>query len=222
MPISSDDKVLAYWDRAVTGFDAIYTGEKPGWSRFLDRFLRRDMYQRFEWVLQNSGDVKNKSICDLGCGTGRYVVAYAQAGAGRVLGIDGAPGMVDKASLLIQQAGLQNTAKVQVAPILDCPEQEVFDISIAVGVFDYTRDALPYIKKIRKITRSRFLATFPMFWSHRAPVRKVRLSLLGCPVYFYTENQIKGLLAAAGFACQRIERMGAIYCVLAHPKDASK
>jgi len=219
MPVSNDDKVLAYWDRAATGFDAIYTGEKPGWSRFLDRFLRRDMYQRFDWVLQNSGDLKGKSVCDLGCGTGRYVIAYAQSGASRVLGIDGAPGMVDRASFLIQQARLQDGAKVQKATILDCPEEEAFDISIAVGVFDYTQDARPYLNKIRKITRSRFLATFPRRWTYRAPIRKIRLGFLGCPVYFYTEEQIKALTAQAGFTCQLIERVGAIYCVLAVPNE---
>jgi len=212
------DKVLAYWNRTVSGFDAIYTGKKPGWARFLDKSLRRDMYQRFDWVMKNSGDLSGKSVCDLGCGTGRYVIAYAQSGARRVVGIDGAPRMVQLASSLIQEAGLQATAEAQEYPILNCPESEVFDITIAVGVFDYTQDAAPFLEKIRKITGSLFLSTFPRYWTYRMPIRRVRLGLLGCPVYFYTAKQIRALHEKTGFACERIERVGAIYCVVASPK----
>jgi len=214
---SRDDKVLAYWNRAASDFDAIYTGEKSRWARFLDRLLRRDMYQRFDWVLRNSGDLKGKSVCDLGCGTGRYVIACAQSGARRVLGIDGAPSMVRRASLLIEQALLRDRAEVQEANILNCTEEEVFDITIAVGVFDYTQAPDLFLRKIRKITGSRFLATFPRFWTYRMPIRRIRLGFLGCPVYFYTAPEIKTLLAEAGFCCQLIEPVGAIYCVLAVP-----
>ena len=218
MPDSETNKVLAYWDRTATSFDAIYTGKKPGWARFLDKSLRRDMYQRFDWVMKNSGDLKGKTVCDLGCGTGRYAIAFAKSGAQRVLGIDGASSMVRQASSLIQQARLQDRAEVLEYPILGCPENEVFDITIAVGVFDYTQDALPFLEKIRRITGSRFLSTFPRYWTYRMPIRKARLGLLGCPVYFYTAKQIRTVHEKAGFVCERIERLGAIFCVLATPK----
>lgn len=217
MRVESTDKVREYWNRAATSFDAIYSGEKPGWSRFLDRRLRRDMYQRFDWTLQNSGDLRGKCVCDLGCGTGRYVIAYARAGARRVLGIDAAFNMINRASFLIQQAGVSDQAEVRQVGILDFPEQESFDITLAVGVFDYTEDARPFLKKIRRITRSRFLATFPRLWTWRMPIRKVRLGILGCPVYFYTSKQVQGLLAEAGFVATCVDRVGAIFCVTAVP-----
>lgn len=219
MPIENADKVLEYWNRAASSFDGIYSGEKPAWARFLDRCLRRDMYQRFEWVLRNSGDVQGKSVCDLGCGTGRYVVAYAQSGARRVVGIDGAPNMVRRASSLIEQAGIAGCAKVRQIGVLDCPEGEIFDITIAVGLFDYTRDAGSYLRKIRKITASRFLGTFPRLRTWRMPIRKVRLGVLGCPVYFYTAKQLESLLTEAGFIPQRVDRVGAIFCVVAVPNE---
>jgi SAM-dependent methyltransferase len=218
MSDSETNKVLAYWDRTAASFDTIYTGKKPGWARFLDKSLRRDMYQRFDWVMKNSGNLNGKTVCDLGCGTGRYVIAYAKLGAQRVLGIDGAPSMVQQASSIIQQARLQDKAEVLEYPILSCPENEVFDITIAVGVFDYTQDALPLLEKIRRITGWRFLSTFPRYWTYRMPIRKARLGLLGCPVYFYTAKQIRTLHEKAGFVCERIERLGAIFCVLATPK----
>jgi SAM-dependent methyltransferase len=217
---SESEKVLNYWDRSVVGFDAIYTGAKPGWAKALDHSLRRDMYQRFDWVIENSGDVREKSVCDLGCGTGRYILEYARRGARRVLGIDGAPSMVEKASGLIAQAGLQRNAEAQQHDILQFPETEVFDVTIAVGVFDYTKNALPYLEKIRRVTSGHFLSTFPRYWTYRMPIRKVRLGVLGCPVYFYTAEQVKSLHQKAGFTCERIETVGAIYCVLAKPTNA--
>jgi 2-polyprenyl-3-methyl-5-hydroxy-6-metoxy-1,4-benzoquinol methylase len=219
MSVVSGDKVLQYWDEAAPSFDAIYSGAKPGWASFLDRWLRRDMYERFNWVLRNSGDVKGKSVCDLGCGTGRYVIAYAQSGARRVLGIDGAPNMIKHATALIEQAGVAGRAEAREITILDCPQLEVFDITISVGVFDYTHDARPFLKRIRTITGDRFLATFPRLWTWRMPIRRARLRVLGCPVYFYTTKQINSLFTGAGFACRRIDRLGAIYCVVAVPSE---
>lgn len=177
------------------------------------------MYRRFDWVLQNSGDLTGKSVCDLGCGSGRYVVAYADSGASRVVGIDGAPAMVDRTASLIREKRLEDRAIVRLANILDCPADEAFDITLAVGVFDYTADVFPFLQKIRQITRLRFLATFPRFWTYRMPIRKTRLGILGCPVYFYTEKWVRALLESSGFRCQRIETVGAIFCVLALPGD---
>jgi len=221
MQPSSMDKTLSYWDRQASSFDAIYTGEKPRWGRFLDRVLRRDMYRRFDWILQNSGNLTGKSVCDLGCGSGRYVIAYAEAGARQVVGIDGAPSMVRRAACLIQERRIQDRAAIRQANILDLPTDEIFDITLAVGVFDYTANAAHFVQKIRRMTGSRFLATFPRFWTYRMPIRKVRLGILGCPVYFYTAKQVRALLEEARFTCHLLEPVGAIFCALAFPNTGA-
>ena len=78
--------------------------------------------------------------------------------------------------------------------ILNFPERETFDVTVTVGVFDYTQNASPISwKKFAASPGSRFLSTFPRLWTYRMPIRKVRLGLLGCPVYFYTEKQIAEL-----------------------------
>ncbi len=210
-------RVMQYWDRQAESFDAIYSGAKPGWTRLLDRWLRRDMQLRFQWVLEQSGDVRGKSVCDLGCGSGRYVIAYADSGASRAVGIDASPAMIRKARALASQAGVLDRCQFRTLNILDCPENERFDVTLAVGVFDYLEDPVPFMRRIREITTDRFLATFPRQWTWRMPVRKLRLRLLGCPVYFYTRGGIRKLLSDAGFECAQIERVGAIFCALAIP-----
>lgn len=221
MAIRDSEQVLEYWDGAADGFDAIYSGVKPSWAKFLDRWLRRDMYQRFEWAMRNSGDVKGRSVCDLGCGTGRYVVAYAQLNA-RVVGIDGSSNMVKRARELVEAAGVSGRAKVQQADILDFQTDQLFDVTLVMGVFDYVQDARPYLRKIRGMTAGVFLATFPRLWTWRMPMRKVRLGVLGCPVYFYTARRIKALLGESGFACDRIDRVGKLHCVVAVPKEGAR
>lgn len=211
------DKVLEYWNHQAENFDSIYSGAKPGWARLLDRWLRRDMFQRLQWILEQSGDVRGRSVCDLGCGSGRYVVAYAQRGARLVVGVDAAPAMIEKARALAARANVLERCQFRVQNILDHPDVGSFDITIAVGVFDYLEDPAPFLCRIRRITTVRFLATFPRLWTWRMPVRRVRLGLLGCPVYFYTPGRIQAKLSRAGFELKRIDPVGAIFCVSAAP-----
>ncbi len=217
MSKAQPEKVLEYWDQQVESFDSIYTGEKSGVSRRLDQWLRKDMYERFDWTLKMSGDVSGKSICDLGCGTGRYVIAYAQRGARRVVGIDSAPTMIQRAQELVAQAGVADRCELFTMNLVDVPTTEVFDVTIAVGVFDYVKAPIPFLSTMRKITGGRLLTTWPRLWTWRMPVRKVRLTMAGCPVYFFTAGEIENCLKQAGFVCRQIDSVGAIYCVVAEP-----
>ena len=57
MTETDSNKVLDYWDRSVAGFDAIYTGKKPGWCDCWTNRLRRRHVPTLRWVMENSGDV---------------------------------------------------------------------------------------------------------------------------------------------------------------------
>jgi hypothetical protein len=49
------------------------------------------------------------------------------------------------------------------------------------------------------------------------PMRQERLSLLGCPVYFFTRGQVEDLHRKAGFRPRQIDHLGEIYCTMAEP-----
>src|SRR5581483_8466813 len=88
-------QVARFWNNIAEEFDSIYTGkDKSAISRALDRFFRADIYQRFDWVMERAGDVRGKTICDVGCGSGRFVVELAKRGAEHVTGVDIAPEML--------------------------------------------------------------------------------------------------------------------------------
>ncbi|MFY9643796.1 MAG: hypothetical protein WAK29_01375, partial [Terriglobales bacterium] len=69
-------QIAKYWNDIASDFDAIYTGNKGLIGRSMDRWLRRDIYQRYEWVMRESGtspDLSGMTVCDIGCGSGRFV-----------------------------------------------------------------------------------------------------------------------------------------------------
>lgn len=205
-------QIAEYWDKIAPEFDSIYTGNKNPVARTLDKVLRRDMYERFHWVMRKAGDCRGQSICDVGCGSGRFVSALAQKGA-TVTGLDFAPTMLKMAKELVQQDGVANHCDFVLSDILDWKTDRKFDMVIAIGFWDYVADPLPRLTVIRSITKDRFLSAWPRAGTWRAAVRKQRLKVAGCPVYFWTREQVDEYLRRAGFAVQSCEIYGQLYCV---------
>ena len=210
-------QVAQYWNQVAHDFDAIYTGEKSPIGQVLDKWFRSDMYKRFDWVIQQAGEVQGTRICDIGCGSGRFVSALAKKGAAQVTGIDVAPEMLKLAHELVTQEGVQDICQLVRADVLDWDTKEQFDLTLAIGVWDYISDPVPRLRVIRSLTRQKFLSTWPCFWTWRMPIRKLRLSLLGCPVYFYRRPQILGYLEEAGFRIHSCQVVGKLFCIEAHP-----
>jgi len=209
-------QIAEYWDNIAPEFDAIYTGRKNPLARTLDRVLRRDMYQRFDWVMRKASGPGNSSICDIGCGSGRFVNALAQRGA-HVTGLDFAPAMLELAQKLVNESGVGDRCKFVLSDVLDWKTDERFDLVIAIGFWDYVADPLGRLQVIRKITRGKFLSAWPRAGTWRAAIRKQRLKMAGCPVYFWTHSEVEDYLRRAGFAMRSSEVYGQLYCVEATP-----
>jgi len=182
-------QVAEYWNRIATDFDAIYTGKKNPISRGLDRWLRRDIYQRFDWVMRQAGDVRGMKVCDIGCGSGRFVASFAE------------------------QEGVADRCKFVLSDALDWKTDETFDLVIAIGFWDYVADPLPRLKVIRKLTKNTFLSAWPRAGTLRMAIRKVRLKADGCPVYFWHLPEVENLLQNAGFRVDSNEVLGQLNCV---------
>ncbi|HEY5417407.1 MAG TPA: methyltransferase domain-containing protein [Gemmatimonadaceae bacterium] len=218
MKTAQDIKVAQYWNDIAQDFDAIYTGQnKSSFARTLDRWLRKDIYGRFDWVMRKSGDVNGKTICDIGCGSGRFVTSLAKRGASRVLGVDVAPEMLKLARELARQEGVGGRTEFAQMDIIDWTRTDVFDETIAIGFWDYFANPTERLQIIRKMTRERFLSAWPRLWTWRAPVRKVRLTVLGCPVYFFSKSEVYRYLEATGFKVISCETVGKLHCVDAVP-----
>src|SRR5690349_1537364 len=99
------NNVSTYWHEQAQTFDSIYLDESKV-ARRINQMFRRAMYDRFHIALAESGDVRGKTVLDIGCGSGHYEVEYAKRGAAKVTGIDFAPGMLELARQLTQREGV--------------------------------------------------------------------------------------------------------------------
>jgi SAM-dependent methyltransferase len=209
-------QVKQFWNDIAHQYDANYTGkEKRAFARALDKWLRRDIYQRFDWVMERSGDVKGLRICDVGCGSGRFVSALAQRGAAHVTGVDIAPEMLKIARELATTDGVIGKCTFINTDVLNWKTDQKFDETIAIGFWDYIAEPKSRLDVIRSITKGRFLSAWPRAGTIRAPIRKVRLTALGCPVYFFKKENVYHMLQDAGFRVDSCEVIGQLYCVAA-------
>jgi 2-polyprenyl-3-methyl-5-hydroxy-6-metoxy-1,4-benzoquinol methylase len=205
--------VIRYFENTATSFDSIYSS-----PTLLDRIFRRDMYERFRRTLEECTPLSGKSVLDVGCGSGLYAITLAQRGAHEVVGLDFVQNMLELAVANAQRAGVSDRCQFLRGDFLTHRFDRRFDHVLAVGFFDYVEDPLPFLKKARELTGAKFIATFPRLFTWRAPVRKVRLMLKKCPVFFYTRARVVDLLTRAGFSVERFEVCGKIYWVSGAPK----
>jgi cyclopropane fatty-acyl-phospholipid synthase-like methyltransferase len=214
--------VIQFWDNVVDEFDSIYTGkDQSPLSRWANSFFRKDIYQRREWTIQRAGDLKGKSVIDIGCGPGRFCTDYVKAGAARVLGMDTSPKMIERAKQVAAQEGTAGPCEWVVSDILDFQSQETFDRIVAMGFWDYIEEPDGHLKAIRRHMKpgGRFLSSWPILWSWRVPIRIARLRWFrGCPCYFFTRGQLQKMFDRTGWKITECKVVGKIYLVEAEPK----
>lgn len=204
-----------FWNDEIGSFDSIYSHQKSKFSNLLDSIFRWDMHERFNYALKHAEPIKGSAVLDVGCGTGRYSLEFARRGARRVVGLDIAERMIELCDARANREGLEHATAFIQADLLQFQIAEPFDTTVGIGLFDYIRDPLPVLRKMREAVVDRAILSFPRRWTWRAPVRKARLALNGCDVYFYSASDIGELLRTAGFARYEIERVGQLYCVTA-------
>jgi 2-polyprenyl-3-methyl-5-hydroxy-6-metoxy-1,4-benzoquinol methylase len=215
------ERQTRYWDRQSQAFDAIYSHNKSAVSNWLDRVFRGDMYGRFHFAVEQSHPIAGRTVLDLGCGSGRYSVAFAEAGASRVLAIDIAPQMLDLARALAARHGVADRCDFRNTDVLGLEVDSGFDVVLAIGLFDYICDPALVLRRIRELTTGRAILSFPRLMTWRVVPRKVRLALRGCEVYFYSRAAILRHVTDAGFDVSEIRRIGELDCVVVVPESVS-
>jgi len=205
-----------YWNRAAAEFDAIYAGKKNRAGAWLDSLLRKDMFQRFEYTMEASRPIEGRTFLDAGCGTGHYALALARRRAAKVIGIDFSDVMVGICKERAVRENLRNTEFLR-SDILDFEGEEPFDVAIAIGLFDYTKDPAAVLGKLGSRLRDKIIASFPRAGTARALIRKARLATRGCGVFFYSRRDVETLMADAGLKIIAMKTLGQLFCVTAGP-----
>jgi len=205
-----------YWDSAVGVFDAIYSHDEMSWNKFLDSVFRWDMYERYKFTLRKAEPIENRTFLDVGCGTGRYSIELARRRARRIVGIDIAQNMIAVCQQRAEAEGVKERTSFLKTDLFGLESNETYDVCIGIGLFDYVQDAHSLLRKMRERANHSVIMSFPQLWSWRALARKIRLSLKGCDVYFYTRRDVEELVRGAGFKEHEVEKIGQLFCVVAY------
>jgi 2-polyprenyl-3-methyl-5-hydroxy-6-metoxy-1,4-benzoquinol methylase len=207
----------AYWNNEADAFQKIYTHRKSKFSNTLDQVFRKDMYERYEFTIANCEPIAGRKFLDVGCGNGLYSLELARRGAGKVVGIDIAEVMVDLCKRSSVAENLDDRCTFIQTDLLEYTGPETdFDVSFGIGLFDYIREPLPVLRRMRELSRDKAIMSFPRLWTWRAPVRKVRLTMRGCDVVFYSAARINQLMKEAGFSRHTLTKVGKLYCVIGY------
>jgi 2-polyprenyl-3-methyl-5-hydroxy-6-metoxy-1,4-benzoquinol methylase len=214
--VSVEQKVRSHFHADARRFDAIYEDEKSRFTRWVDDVWRGVVRRRFDLTLDLLQPLAGKSVLDVGCGSGRYCVAYAQRGAARVVGVDFAAAMIELANEHSRRYGVADRCEFRASLFPDAVPDGSFDASSAMGFFDYVEDPAPVIARMREMTRSTMIMSFPKSREWRAPIRRMRFLLSGCPLFLYSEARVRQILSDAGVTAYEWIELDRDYVVAAH------
>lgn len=211
--VQKTSEVKTYFTDRAKLFDSHYEGETAFERRFNSVF-RKPMFDRFVYTIEGVAKAKAKTVLDIGCGSGRYCVEIAKAGAD-VTGLELSTEMLKMAQARVQAAGVATKVKLVEADFVtwaDKQKDRMFDVAFAMGVLDYVEDAPAFIKRMGKVAKTA-MVSFPKPTLVRMPLRKLRYGLRNCPVHFYRESEIRRMFEAAGLTKLDIRPMGPGYFV---------
>ena len=151
----------SFWNSEADAFERIYSHEKSKLSTALDRFFRKDMYERFAFTIANCKPIEGRRFLDVGCGNGLYSVELGKKGAARVVGLDISPVMIGRCRQSAQREALGDCLSFIQTDLLEYEPDSSFDVSYGIGLFDYISEPLPVVRKMREVTREK-AATSPL------------------------------------------------------------
>ena len=157
-------------------------------------------------------------MLDIGGGSGRVGELILEAGAREWVNADIAQEMLDLSKQRLERFG--DKVKLVHGDFLTVPLEGKFDVVIALGFFDYIPDAHLFVRRMAELcgqsatpaepgspssgtasgAAGSAVASFPRWNWLKGPVRKVRYEVINnCPIFNYTERELRFLFGSAGF-----------------------
>jgi len=201
------DDVSQHFDAEAADFDSIYDNSGGISSKVINTIFRQSVYERAQLAVRTTRPHKDKRILDVGCGSGRVAVELARQGA-IATGIDDAEEMIRLSQEREASAETENIS-FEKADFRQWNPEAMFDVSIALGVFDYLPEPQSFLDKMTDITTEQVIATFPAKYSVQAPIRYVWRGAKGVKVYYYTKSDVANLFSENGFEQVRVASLPA-------------
>jgi len=201
-----ESKVSQFFDGYAHDFEAIY-GNQNGWfDSVINKLFRRSMEVRYRKTLEGCSPIAGRSVLDIGCGPGHYSVALAKQGAGEVLGIDFAEGMLQVARERAAKEDI-TTCRFEKRDFVNFNFERKFDYTIVMGFMDYANQPAEVVKKTLSLTAVRAFFSFPLDNGILAWQRKLRYKSR-CELYMYTEDEARQLFTNCDKTRISVESLG--------------
>ncbi len=218
--MENNELVKKYFEETAKEFDEIYDNKGDIFKRIINKVFRKSMYERIALTIQECVSGNNKTVLDIGCGSGRIVFPLAEKGI-KVTAIDYSPKMIELAKEHLRKYRAIKNIDSNIEFICgdfmkDFNSTELFDITLALGVFDYIKNPLPFLEKMERLTKEKMIASYPDKFAFQAPLRKIWLSTKKCPVYFYSKKDLETIYHSIGITDYEIIKMQAVYLVKAN------
>lgn len=195
-----------FFDKFAVTFDTFYEGKRNLLMQMIDKKFRSDMYVRFKMTSEYLNELNGKTVVDIGCGSGIYMLQALNQGAEFVTGLDPADGMLKLTEERLNKSNYQGKFDLKNGLF---PETSVepHDYAIVMGVMDYVENASAFLEELRRVGRKSAAVSFPSYHWLRGPIRKTRYNIRNCPLFFYNENVIYDLGKKAGFKYTKVTKI---------------
>lgn len=207
-----------FFEQYAEPFDEIYGGGRTVWSRFINRRFRTSLWLRFHSTLAACFPVANKHVLDVGCGPGHYVAALAEAGAGRVVGVDSAPSMIELARSRCERSGVAGRCELVCTKFEDFDTRERFDHVICMGFLEYVAEPRPAVEAMLSLCKGSALFSLPDRHGVLAWQRRLRYRFR-TPLFMYSRSEVEALFESSGLLSRlEVKPLARDYFIQAWPK----
>jgi cyclopropane fatty-acyl-phospholipid synthase-like methyltransferase len=218
-----------YWEEHLESWEAsAYFKEgqqKANWWDRLSTVFRGDaMYVRMQTALELlKPHIKEKTVLDVGCASGRFAFQMIEAGATKVFGTDISNEAVNFAKERAKELNLQNQLEFSIADVVqpNTPLPQV-DIVTALGVIEYF-DAKDMAAFLSNLKTKYILLDFPDLGRKKEfptwILRQVYIRVNRLPgVYLYSLDEFAKIAEPFGFTNLRVIKKNQFYYVTNLPE----
>jgi trans-aconitate methyltransferase len=128
-----------------------------------------------------------------------YSADFARRSASHVVGIDFSNNTLKLAAKEAEQHQVADRCTFIEADFLQLDLKDKFDVSVAMGVFDYIPEQVAFLRKITTLTSAKVVASFPGHSLLREPARRLRYKVASKGnIYFYDQDDVERIAPEAG------------------------